>query len=127
MPIAARYHDSRDLVLAAVDKSFAEPVRLSFMKQGLPDPQRPATDIEAVLRVGGGDERNMAGGFAQTWRTQLAAGKAELHINRAQHPGLQVRAGDAIRALSRPGQPWFEVTRVDDRGENRLVLELAEK
>ncbi|WP_108459191.1 hypothetical protein [Devosia naphthalenivorans] len=126
MPIAARYHDSRDRVLAAVDKAFAEPVRLSFFKKDLPDPLKQPVDIEAVLRVGGGDETNLAGGYAQTWRTQLAAGKAELHINAARNLGLVIKVGDRVQAISRPGEPWFKVERVDDRGENRLVLELSE-
>lgn len=126
MPIAARFHGPRDMVLAAVDKAFAEPVRLSFLKSGAVDPTRQPVETEAVLRVGGGGETNIAGGFAQTWRTQLAAGKAELHINRAAYSGPQPRPGDRVRALSRHGQPWFAVERVDDRGEARLVLELSE-
>lgn len=126
MPIAARYHGSRDMVLAAVDQAFAEPVKLSFLKSGVPDPARASVTIEAVLRVGGGDETNMAGGFAQSWRTQLAAGKAELHINAALYQGPSIRVGDSVRALSRKGEPWFAVERVDDRGEARLVVELSE-
>ena len=55
------------------------------------------------------------------------AGKGELHIDRATYTGPPVRPGDAVQALSRPGRPWFEVLRVDDRGETRLVLELGEK
>ncbi|HEV7293094.1 MAG TPA: hypothetical protein VGN79_12315 [Devosia sp.] len=128
MPIAARYHAARDRVLAGVDKTFAEPVLLSFLnsQSGEQDSARTAIQIDAVLRVGGGDESNMAGGYAQSWRTQLAAGKAELHINAALYEGPAIRSGDRVRALSRRGQPWFNVERVDDRGETRLVLELSE-
>ncbi|WP_172123215.1 hypothetical protein [Devosia sp. 919] len=126
MPIAARFHDARDQVLAGVDKAFAEPVRLSFLKKGVVDPARPPVDIEAVLRVGGGNETNIAGGWAASWRTQLAAGKAELHINAANYAGPAIRTGDRVKALSRKAEPWFNVERVDDRGEARLVLELSE-
>lgn len=126
MPVAARFHATRDRVAAGVDKMFAEPVRLSFLKNGTVDPSRVAVEIEAVLRVGGGEQTNIAGGSGSTWRTQLAAGKAELHINRATYAGPQPKAGDRVRALSRHGQPWFECLRVDDRGEVRLVLELGE-
>ena len=126
MPVAARFHEVRDRVLAATDKAFAEPVRLTFLKDGALDPNRPSLEIEAVLRVGGGDENNMAGGYAQSWRTQLAAGKSELHINKATYTGPAIDPGDRVRALSRSGHPLFEVLRVDDRGESRLVLALGE-
>lgn len=127
MPIAARFHDLRDLVLDTVDDVFAEPVRLSFMKNGAVDPDRAAVDIEALLRVGGGKLSRAEGGAGRAWRSKIASGKAELHINAAAYSGPQIRTADAVRALARPGQPWFEVLRVDDRGENRLVLELGEK
>ena len=126
MPVAARYHEVRDRTLAATDKAFAEPVRLTFLKDGALDPARQSVEIEAVLRVGGGDESNMAGGFAQSWRTQLAAGKSELHVNAATYEGPQIKPGDRVRALSRNGTPLFEVLRVDDRGQSRLVLALGE-
>ncbi|MFC5039201.1 hypothetical protein [Tianweitania sediminis] len=103
-----------------------EIVRLSFLKSGQVDATRPAIEIEAILRVGGGEETNVSGGYASTWRTQLAAGKAELHIDAATYQGPTIKTGDRVRALSRVHKPWFEVLRVDDRGETRLVLELGE-
>lgn len=126
MPIAAGSQDIRSKVLAAVDKAFAEPVRFSFMREGQVDPSRAPIEIKAPLRVGGGKETNIAGGFAQDWRSRLAAGKAELSIDADAYTGPAIKKGDKVRALSRRSQPWFEVLRVDDRGENRLVLELGE-
>ncbi len=126
MPVGRNYAEIRQRTLAAVDRTFAEPVRLSFLVRGNVDPSRPAIDISAPLRVGGGEQTNIAGGFAQSWRTQLAAGKAELHIDRATYSGPEIKAGDRVRAISRPGMPWFEILRVDDRGDTRLVLELGE-
>lgn len=126
MPVAARFHEIRDRVAAAVDQRFAEPIKLSFLKNGAVDPDRDAIEIDAVLRVGGGTDTNIAGGFAGGWRTHLAAGKAELHINRATYAGPMLKQGDRARAISRASMPWFEVLRVDDRGEVRLVLELGE-
>lgn len=127
MPVAANFHQIRNRVVAAVDKAFAEPMKIAFMKKGRLDPDRPAAQIDAVLRVGGGKETNMSGGRATSWRAKLAAGKAELHIDRATYPDLTVATEDAVQALSRPGEPWFAVSWVDDRGDNRLVLELSEK
>ncbi len=127
MPVAGSFHQTRDAVLAAVDRVFAEPIKISFMRSGQPDASKPAVVIKAVLRVGGGEQTSIAGSLGQSWRTQLAAGKGELHIDRRSYTGPAILKGDAAQASSRPGQPWFEVLRVDDRGETRLVLELGEK
>ena len=75
--LTARFHALRDRALAAVDRTFAEPVRLSFLKNGAPDPARPMREIEAVLRVGGGKETSVSGGMDQNWRSRIQAGRAE--------------------------------------------------
>lgn len=124
--IPARYHGLRDRVMAAVDRAFGEPVRLAFMRDGRVDPDRPAREIDGVLRVGGGKETTAAGAWDKTWRGRISSQRSELHIDRSVHVGLVLRKGDRIRALARPGQPWFGVLAVDDRGETRLVLQLEE-
>lgn len=124
--IPARFHGLRDRVLAQVDRVFAEPIRLSFMKGGAVDPGRPMVEIEAILRVGGGKETSVAGGRDSGWRSRLNAQRGELHIDRAKYPDIVARQGDRVKALSRQGEPWFEVLAVDDRGETRLVLQLGE-
>lgn len=124
--LPARFHALRDRTLAAVDQTFAEPVRLSFMKDGVLDPNRPAVEIEAVLRVGGGKETSVSGSQGESWRTRIAAQRAELHVDRARYPTLVARAGDKVKARSRLGEPWFEVLVVDDRSMSRLVLQLGE-
>lgn len=124
--LSARYHRLRDRTISAVDRSFAEPVRLSFLKNGVPDPARTNVEIEAVLRVGGGKTTSVAGAASSSWRTRIHAQKAELHIDRTKYPDLVVRPLDRVRALARLGQPWFEVSGIDDRGSSRLVLQLGE-
>ncbi len=126
MPVAGSGGDLRSRIVAAVDRTFAEQVRFSFLRRGAVDADRPARNIRAVLRVGGGDERNMSGGLSQDWSTRIAAGKAELHVDRVAHPDLMIREDDRVCALDRPGQPWFQVQRIDDRGDTRLVLALGE-
>ncbi|MBB3937930.1 hypothetical protein [Aureimonas phyllosphaerae] len=96
------------------------------MAKGRADPKRQTSEVQGVLRTGGGDEVNLAGGYASEWRSRVAVGKAELHIDRSAFPGVVFNTGDKVRAVSRPGQPWFEVLRVDDRGDTRLVLMLGE-
>lgn len=122
----ARFHDIRDKALADVDRVMAEPVRLTFFASKKPDPSRPQTEIEAVLRTGGGAVSGVAGNQSQAWRGRIAAQKAELHIDRRTYDGPPIRQGDIVRALARLGEPRFEVLHVDDRGHTRLVLELGE-
>lgn len=125
--LTARYHALRDRVLACVDHIHAEPVKLTFMKGGAVDPARPAVEIEAVLRVGGGRETSVSGRGADTaWRSRIQAQRAELHIDRVAWPQIVARKGDRVKALSRPGAPWFEVLAIDDRSMTRLVLQLGE-
>lgn len=126
MPVSARFHELRDKVLAAVDQKFAEPVRLSFFKSGVLDPSRPAVEIEAVLRVGEGKNTSVSGGSSGGWRSRIVADKAQLHIDRTTYTGPQPKTGDKVKALSRWGEPWFEVADVDDRSHTRLVLNLNE-
>lgn len=124
--LPARYHHLRDRVLAQVDRVFAEPVRLKFNVNKRADPARPEVQIEAILRVGEGRETNAAGGHARSWRSRITAQRGELHIDRTAYPDVAVMTGDEVQALARPGQPWFEVLAVDDRGMTRLVLQLGE-
>ena len=130
MPVAARFHELRDKVLAGVDHVFAEPVRLSFLKSGALDPSRPAIEIEAVLRVGEGKTTSVSNDGSRGWRSRIVADKAQLHIDRVKYPALVVPNTTSektkVRALSRHGQPWFEVADVDDRSHTRLVLNLNE-
>lgn len=127
--LPARYHRLRNRTMATVDRTFAEPVKLSFyamgdMKRYL-DPARPPREIEAILCVGDGETTSARGG-ANAWRIRITAQKGELHIDRNRYPDIPVRTGDRVQALSRPGQPLFNVVAVDDRGASRLVLQLAE-
>lgn len=99
---------------------FGERVRLSFLKNGVADPDRPLVDISAILHTGGDDSFAVGTGF----RSRLAAGKAELVIDRSSYAGPTVKTKDKVRALDRAGQPWFEVSAVSDRYSNLLVLSL---
>lgn len=118
--------DLRDDMIAAVDEVWAEPVRLSFMADGVVDATRPMVEIEAVLRVATAEAANVSGAAAMTWQSRAAAATSKLYVDRARHGGLIIRSGDRVRANARPGKPWFEVLFVDDRDIARLVLHLGE-
>jgi hypothetical protein len=127
MPIAARFHELRNKVVSTVDDKFAEPVRLSFMKAAVLDPNRPQMQIDAVLRTGADKQVGIDGANDKGWRSKIAAGQAELRINRASYDGPAFARGDVVRALSRPGEPVFEVLYVNDRDHTRLIIGLGQK
>lgn len=113
---------------AAVDQkiglAFGESVRLSFLKNEIVDPARPAIEINAVLHVGGDDAK--PAGMGGDWRSRLSLGQAELFIDRSTYAGPAPRSGDKVRANDRAGQPWFEIADVSDRYSNLIVLTLGE-
>ena len=128
MPVIAAFHALRDRVLKGNDGLFGERVQLAFFdKDGEADTERQSLEITAPLRTGAGENSNLDGGFARSWRARIAAQKAELHIDPATYTGPQLRKGDKVRALARDGQPWFEVLSVDDRNHTRLVVRLGEQ
>jgi hypothetical protein len=126
MPIAARFHELRNAILASVDLKFAEPIRFLFLKAGVPDATRVSVVADAVLRVGEGKTTSVAAGRGEGWRSRIMADKAELHIDPAAYAGPVIKVGDKIKALSRAGEPLFEVAGIDDRSHTRLVLQLTE-
>lgn len=103
-------------------ETFGESVRLSFLKDGTADPDRPLTEIVAILRTGGDDSFSVGNGL----RSRISGAKAELVIDRSTYAGPWPRAGDRVRANDRAGQPWFEVSAVADRYSNLLVLSLRQ-
>lgn len=100
---------------------FSERVRLSFLKNGVVDPDRAAVDINAILHCGGDDSFQPGTGY----RTRLSAGKAELVIDRSTYTGPMPRKSDRVRAYERGTSVWFEVLTVSDRYSNLLVLSLG--
>lgn len=100
---------------------FGERVRLSFLKNGVVDPDRPAVDIDAILHCGGADSFQAGTGY----RTRLAASQAELVIDRSTYTGPMPKKSDKVRAYDRGASVWFEVLTVSDRYSNLLVLSLG--
>lgn len=127
MPVAASFQEARDKVVASVDERFAETVRISPMKGGQPDPDRPQITIEAPLRTGADKQSGIQGGSGRSWQSKIAAGQAELRIDRTKYPGLVLKKGDAVRAMSRPGLPAFDILFVNDRDHTRLIVGLGQK
>lgn len=113
------------IVDKVVGNAFAEPVRISFMKNGAVDPDRPAVDVMAQMHVGSDDSNGVDGSNSQGgFRTRLVGGQAELFLERARYMGPMPRQGDQVRATGRTGQPWFGVSNVADHDTSLIVVSL---
>lgn len=117
---------------AAVDRkvggAFGERVRLSFMKSGKADPDRPQIIVRCeALCVGGDEISHLGGGRSGQFQTRLASGEAELFLDRATYDGPPLQSGDSVRAMERSGQPAWEVATVTDRHSNLIAVRLKEK
>lgn len=103
--------------------AFQEAVRLSFLKNGAVDPARPLMDIQAILHHPGLDGAlELKGGMLSS----IAASKHYLVIDRTAYPSIVVIPKDKVRASARPGSPWFEVAKVNDRHSGVIILDLNE-
>jgi hypothetical protein len=103
-------------------KAWGEGIRLSFLKGGALDVDRPTAEIRAILHTDSDLSNALQQGLK--YRTRLSAGRAELIIDRATYAGPPIRSGDRVRANDREGQPWYEVAAVSDLHSNLLVLTL---
>lgn len=126
--LAARFHELRDRSAAAVDRVFAEQVRLSPMKDGRADPARPQYIFEAILRTAQEQARAPTGvaGTGQDWKSRVAGAGAQLHVNLAAYNGPEFLVGDRIRAQARQGEPAFSVLHVEGAEHSRLIVHLGE-
>lgn len=124
--MTANYQSIRERTTRAVDAVMAETVKQFPLKNGKTDPSRQVSEFQAVLRTGGTKNTSVSGGVARDWMARIAAGKAQLHVDRVANPDAKITVGDKIQAISRAGSPWFEVLELDDRGHARLVVELGQ-
>ncbi len=123
--------DWRKLEAAADRKiggAFGERVRLSFMKGGKSDPERPQLIVRCEALCEGGDDSKPIGvGQTGAFRSRLAAGEAELFLDRSSYDGPRLQPGDAVRAIDRNGEPVWEISAISDRYSNLIVAVLREK
>lgn len=120
------FDEHRDALYEEVDAEFAEPLRVFFLEKGRSLAGRGPVDIDAVLRTAGRDAFQPDGGNNADWNIKLAAGKATLAIDRTVYPELELAKGFRVCALSRKGQPMFEVVFIDVHSHRRLYAILGE-
>lgn len=119
----ATFQEIQADAIRAVDAVMSETLRHFPLAAGKADATRAQFDIRGVLRVGRNKDMNAAGEPGAAWSQRIAAGKAELHLDRTELPDL--RKGDKLRATERAGSPWFEVLSMTETAHGRLVLDLG--
>lgn len=125
--MSALFHDIRDVAIADVDSVMAETVRLSPMKDGVSDPDRPQGNLNGVLRTAEQAAVRFASGRGEVARSvgvAVAAGGALLALDPVAYADIDLVQGDKVRATSRPGKPLFEVDHVDPDTHHRVMVYL---
>ena len=103
---------------------FREPVRLSFLKQGLVDPTRPQIEITAQLHLPEETDGKLGRSSSQ-FQIEVVSGVGLLIIQKVDFVGHRLITGDMVRGLDRAGQPWFEILSVDTRGTDQIVAKIS--
>ncbi len=124
----APFETYRQMAVQAVDRVHAERLRFEPRRSGNygsgADASREAVDVSGPLRIGSG--HNDSGGARRNFSSTIAAGKAELHLDRTRLPaGFMPKRGDWFIPLDRPDLGRFEVDRIDGGAISRLVIVLT--
>ncbi|KPU83619.1 hypothetical protein JI58_08365 [Marinosulfonomonas sp. PRT-SC04] len=116
----------REELMEAVDDVWAETLRHLPLSSGQQDQTREKVDFTAVVRTGDRETERMNFGRGNNARSGIMAAGGYLRIDRSAYPDIEVRKGDKFVALTRAGEPAFEVLSVDDRSHLRLICELGD-
>lgn len=130
----ASFFDELDAALsAAASSAFAEaavlrPRKSSQYVERADDPDRPQTTVSGIFSAGpseGGLKGNARGGeFAGA--TRMSSMTAEFWLTKAEVDRIDFlpAKGDQITLSARPGQPRYEISKVEpsDMGDLNLIL-----
>lgn len=125
------WQDRLARVRGAVDREIGETLVISRYVQNqyagpVPDPNTPTITVIGVLEVGEGRDVNLAGGQKTSWKARIPAGEAEAHVDPETYPAIgTAKTGDRVKAADRPGEPEFEISRIDRNRRNRFTLILT--
>lgn len=124
LKIMANWRALTAMATGTADRLFREPVCLSFLKQGLVDPDRPKLTINAQLHLPEETDGKL-GRSASQFHIEVVSGVGVLIIQKADFLDQTLLAGDMVRGLDRAGQPWFEILSVDTRGADQIVAKIS--
>ena len=116
---------------AAVDRkvsgAFGEEVRLSFMKDGKADPDRPQIVVRCEALHTDDDVGGPVGGSGrQSEKVRYAGAAAVLFLDRSTYEGPRLQSGDRVRSMDRMGLPLWQVDYISDRHSNLIAVALLE-
>jgi hypothetical protein len=86
------------------------------------DPDRPPFEVVALVH-----EFDPSAADAGQMLARLPYEEFELEIHRPSLAGRQIRKGDDVQLVERPGAPRFNVSRIDDVDVGRMRITLARK
>jgi len=112
------------MATGSAHKLWGEPVRLSFLKEGLVDPARPQIELRAQLHLPEEVDGKL-GRSASQFSTEVVSGVGRLIIQKAGFEGQKLLSGDQVRGLEREGAHWFEIISVDSRGNDQIVAQIS--
>jgi hypothetical protein len=115
----------RSQLRAGVDAVWGERIRLDYIDNARADATRPAVEIIGVLRSEKLEPRSSSGRGQQLTVPQLASG-AVLRLTPNEPAAANLRVGDFVVALDRPGQPRWRVLSIDVRSHLRLIIRLGD-
>jgi len=121
-----RFNQFKRKLHASTDGMFAERVRIVAWVDGREDQNRHAREIVAPIIEEGRDNQNLAGNRSDTFSANIRTGGAVLKPDPVAYPDLDVREGDTIIALDRPGEPKWRVSSIDPPGNGRLIVNLGD-
>ncbi len=122
--------DTLDRVASvAIEGAFGETVRLLPRREGKysaggADPARSIRECTAILTEDRGVQRMDGDGVGSNWGGELQLGAIRVSLAKGVPADMPVK-GDHVQALSRDGQPLFEIIRVAPDNASRIVLHCA--
>lgn len=114
----------------ALDRAFAETVRLVPMRSGgyadaAPDLDRAERQVLAIITERPDRKRTVENAVGRDFDRALVMAETVASIDAGRLGGEWPKVGDRVILLDRPDQPAFEITVVESDGLARVLLSLV--
>lgn len=123
------YDDIHAEIMDIVDDTFGERLQIlprtkALGERSAPDPERASVIVVGVLRRQSslGDRGAFQGG---QWNGEMPTDYATIYIQHTVTPDYGLRDGDQIQAIDRPGEPFFEIAKVNRDHVGRLEIRVT--
>jgi len=112
-------------MISDVDLEHGEQLQHTPLSGGAADASRSPVTVIGRLRTDEGNRPSYSNGRGEAVRVGQSGVAGEIEISIARYADLDVRRGDKFRALDRVGQPWFEVSRENNRSRGRRIIKVS--